>query len=251
MQLTLQAFVSNSTTNDLFHKILITMWYLWKARNDTRFQRKPWTPWQVHQAVAAHIATQQAAEDMQDHATASQPTGRMGSSTTTTATCLTRRQHTTQRTTGMNLSYAGMVRADCHTEPSSSIIQIDRNTIQVPALLPGVRCFADASLLPDNPSRPSRTAGLGILFVNTQVHPAQTIYIYIKAFMTGAHSVIKAEAATLALAAIVSDKLNFGNTTFLSDCQQLVDFLNITDQSHPPDWRITYYTQIFANYSAR
>jgi hypothetical protein len=27
--------------------------------------------------------------------------------------------------------------------------------------------------------------------------------------------------------------------------------LNITDQSHPPDWRITYYTQIFANYSAR
>jgi hypothetical protein len=32
------------------------MWYLWKARNDNRFQRKVWTPWQVHHAVAAHIA---------------------------------------------------------------------------------------------------------------------------------------------------------------------------------------------------
>ena len=31
------------------------MWYIWKARNDNRFQRKTWTPMQVHNAVAAHI----------------------------------------------------------------------------------------------------------------------------------------------------------------------------------------------------
>jgi hypothetical protein len=57
VQLILQSFISNSTSDSLFQKILITMWYIWKARNDTRFQRKTWTPMQVHSAVAAHINT--------------------------------------------------------------------------------------------------------------------------------------------------------------------------------------------------
>jgi hypothetical protein len=56
VQLILQAIISNSTPNTLFIKILITMWYLWKARNDIRFQRQSWTPWQVHHAVSAQIA---------------------------------------------------------------------------------------------------------------------------------------------------------------------------------------------------
>ena len=55
IQIILQAIISESTPEYLFHKILTTLWYLWKARNDNRFQSKPWTPWQVHQAVAAHI----------------------------------------------------------------------------------------------------------------------------------------------------------------------------------------------------
>jgi hypothetical protein len=59
-----------------------------------------------------------------------------------------------------------------------------------------------------------------------------------------------AEAAALALAAMVNDRLNFNNTAFLSDCQQLVHFLNTTDQTYPPDWRIKPFTQIFTNCSA-
>ena len=47
VQLTLQALISTSTSNALFHKILITMW----------------TPWQVHPAVTAHIATQVMTEE--------------------------------------------------------------------------------------------------------------------------------------------------------------------------------------------
>jgi hypothetical protein len=42
-----------------------------------------------------------------------------------------------------------------------------------------------------------------------------------------------AEAAALALAARVNESLNFDNTTFLSDCQQLVHFLNQQDHTHP------------------
>ena len=110
----------------------------------------------------------------------------------------------------------------------------------MPALLPGVRCYTDASLLPDHTLSPPRTAGIGIFLVNTQVQPVQTIYI--KALMSGAHSVIMAEAAALALAAMVADLLNFTNIAFLSDCNQLVQFLNADDQNHPPDWRIKPFT---------
>jgi hypothetical protein len=40
----------------LLLKILITVWYIWKARNDRRLARKNWTPWWGHHAVAAHIS---------------------------------------------------------------------------------------------------------------------------------------------------------------------------------------------------
>ena len=95
----------------------------------------------------------------------------------------------------------------------STSSQTDRYTIHLPALMPGVRCYADASLLPDQILSPPRTAGLGIFLVNTQVQPAQTIYI--KALMTATTSVLMAEAAARALAAIVTDCLGLQQVTFL------------------------------------
>lgn len=98
--------------------------------------------------------------------------------------------------------------------------------------------------MPDQPSQQSRSGGLGIFFVNSQVQPTQTIYI--KSQVSGIHSVLMAKAAALALAATLNDRLNFSNTTFLNS-QQLVRFLNAADQEHPPDWRIKSYTQLFKN----
>jgi hypothetical protein len=125
----------------------------------------------------------------------------------------------------------------------------NRYMIQMPALLPGVRCYADASTTPDHPSMQPRMAGLGVFFLNTQVQPVHAIYI--KAVMINAASVlmaeaaalalaatvndVMAEAAALALAATVNDALNINDATFLSDCQQLVHFLNDADQTNPPD----------------
>jgi hypothetical protein len=88
-------------------------------------------------------------------------------------------------------------------------------------------------------------AGLGILFVNMQVQPVQTILI--RAQLTGVQSVLMAEAVALALAARVNESLNFDNTTFLLDCQQLVHFLDQQDHTHPPDWRTKFFTQSFTN----
>jgi hypothetical protein len=58
-----------------------------------------------------------------------------------------------------------------------------------------------------------------------------------------------AEAISLAFAATVAETLNLSNVNFLSDCQQLVHFLNAADQSNPPDWRIKPFTQMFSNYA--
>ena len=68
--------------------------------------------------------------------------------------------------------------------------------------------------------------------------------------MTGSSSVIMAEAAALALAAAVTEGMNLNNINFLSDCEQLVHFLNAADQTNPPDWRIKYFTQLFSNHSS-
>jgi len=57
VQLILSTFIPDSIENTLLQKILITLWHIWKARNDKRFARKNWTIWQVHHAVAAHITT--------------------------------------------------------------------------------------------------------------------------------------------------------------------------------------------------
>jgi ribonuclease HI len=92
-----------------------------------------------------------------------------------------------------------------------------------------------------------RPAGLGILFVNVQVQPTQTIYIQAK--LAACSSVLMAEAASLALAAVIADQMNLRNITFLSDSQQLVHFLNQQNQAHPPDWRIKPFTQRFSNHA--
>ena len=67
--------------------------------------------------------------------------------------------------------------------------------------------------------------------------------------MTEATSVLMAEAAAIALAAIVTDRLNLQQIHFLLDNQQLVQFLNAVDQGNPPDWRIKHFTQVFTNHT--
>ena len=114
----------------------------------------------------------------------------------------------------------------------------DRYLVRLPALLQGVRCYTDASTSPDLPSLTPRNAGIGLFIINTQIHPAQTIYI--KAIMTATTSVLMAEAAAMALAAIVTICLGLQQAIFLSDNQQLVHFLNGLDQASPPEWRIKY-----------
>jgi len=62
-------------------------------------------------------------------------------------------------------------------QPGTTLLQ--HQTIEIPILsempasLPGVRCYTDASTSPDLPSNLSRDVGIGIFIVNNQVHPVQ------------------------------------------------------------------------------
>jgi hypothetical protein len=117
----------------------------------------------------------------------------------------------------------------------------------MPAILQGYTCYIDASTAPDQPHLPPRLAGLGIFITNLQEIPTQMTYI--KAKMQASTSVIMAEAAALALAAAIMDRLNLTGINYLSDNEQLVRFLNSDDHSNPPDWRIKPFTQVFNNHT--
>jgi hypothetical protein len=49
VQVTLPILLTTNPSDDLLCKFLFILWYIWKARNDNRFQRRTWTSWQVHQ----------------------------------------------------------------------------------------------------------------------------------------------------------------------------------------------------------
>lgn len=117
--------------------------------------------------------------------------------------------------------------------------------VQYPVLLPGIRCYVDAAATPYHLSTTSRKAGLGIFIVNPQVHPVQTFYI--RAQMSQARSVLMAKAAAMALVATIADQLHYDNVNFLSDCQQLVAFLNSPDLTNPSEWQIKYFAQMYVN----
>jgi hypothetical protein len=112
---------------------------------------------------------------------------------------------------------------------TTSLTQMNRsrNHLQDTYLLQGIRCYTNASTTHDNTSILPRNAGLGLFIINTQVQPAQTFYI--KAKMTEATSVLMAEATAMALAAIITHRLNMQPIIFLSDNEQLVHFLNAPD----------------------
>lgn len=189
----------------------LTLWYLWKARNDTRFQRKTWNPWQVHHAVEAHVSTHRAA--LQNHHTDTNSTHRQS---------LTPLQ-------GTPIFTAGTAVPPLHLAQTVGDPLKDRYLVRHPGLLHGVRCYTDASTSPDLPSPNSRNAGIGLFIINTQVQPSQTIYI--KATMAATASVLMAEEAATALAAVVTNCLGFQQVT------------------NPPEWRIKYFTQTFSNFT--
>jgi len=55
VQLSLSLLLQHDTTKKALCNNMFLLWYIWKARNDKRFQRRTWTANQVQQATTAHM----------------------------------------------------------------------------------------------------------------------------------------------------------------------------------------------------
>jgi len=47
--------ISPNTLDDIMIKIITTLWFIWRARNELRFRQNKWSVMQVHYAVQVHI----------------------------------------------------------------------------------------------------------------------------------------------------------------------------------------------------
>ena len=54
IQSTLPLIIPNNADNEMITQTTLLLWYIWKARNDNRFNDKSWTAWSVHQAAKSH-----------------------------------------------------------------------------------------------------------------------------------------------------------------------------------------------------
>lgn len=186
IQSTLHSFISNSTSDTIFNKILYTLWYIWKARNDYHFNRKHST--QVHHATVAHMSSYNAALIPQvgpndnsteettpatntdippmpphHHQTTHQgmPTALAGSPPTDLLPC--HPTATSDQPRAHSSSFPGTIPLMQQQQPT-----INRFRITAPALLQGNRCYVNASITPDQPNQLPRTAGLGIFILHLQ-----------------------------------------------------------------------------------
>lgn len=251
----LSAIITPETTYDELQRILTILWYIWKARNDARFNNKKWSILQVHFAVAADmkLTIPEANGNMDENHQNLEDAVRPNTSTSganrvqgmlehwMADVCRTNDQslnHTQQDTI---LSFAGNAE-DGRAQNGNQMMCLPgppHYKALLPAILPGTRCYADASTAPDITLQVSRSAGLGIFIVNG--HTSTTSTIYVKAVMGSCNIVIMAEAAALALGAQILKALNVQQPFFLSDNQQLVTFFN-GDHINPPYWDIKPFT---------
>jgi hypothetical protein len=95
----------------------------------------------------------------------------------------------------------------------------NRTICRLPILLPGVKCYYDASILPDKANTNPRKAGLGIfilaglgIFILDPMHHCK---FFIKAQVDQMASALMAEAAGFALAPSIISLLHISEASFL------------------------------------
>lgn len=168
--------------DDLLSELLISMRFIWKTRNDNCFQKKTWTPMEVHNATTVLLkwtnCTHHRCID-DDPTMAPNPNQLQGIN----APIIGDEQVQTQDTTmaldevQTHIHPLGHERDKDHVQTSrntqgmTSLLagiaaQINPYFISLPSLIQGIRCFSDASLTPNQSSQLPRSAGIGIFFVN-------------------------------------------------------------------------------------
>jgi hypothetical protein len=120
----LSTIITPQTNDDHLIKILNILWYLWKARNDKRFNNKCWTARQVHHAANADFTIAQSVLQEHDHS-------------------LNDEQGDNGELAAHEPSQHDPINTNLH-QPQPPLYRLD-----MPALLHGLRIYTGASLTPD------------------------------------------------------------------------------------------------------
>lgn len=172
MQEILSIIIDHHTPDEQVQRIITTLWYLWKARNDKRFNNKSWTVFQVHSAVSADMATTLLILDkIQDEAQTGTQQGdnphSQGMNFTIAGAGAQGRPLLTETTTGRNL----LMNEECreHNRNNSELQpKAPLYRLCYPIFLSGTRCYTDAATSPDQEPQTPRKAGLGIFIINSE-----------------------------------------------------------------------------------
>ena len=186
--MSLPLLFTHGITDEILCKNMFFFWYIWKTRNDNRFQRRTWTSYQIQQEASAHMNTHL-------DALKEQALPQLGTSLLS-----------------INNAYA---RTGQGSHQTTSVM----DSLLVPFLtsIIGTRCYTDASTTPDITASAPKQAGLGIFIINTHVQPPLSIFL--KATMQDSSSVIMAESAAMALVAQLLNQVQCHQATLLSDNQ--------------------------------
>ncbi|CAN6347272.1 unnamed protein product, partial [Urochloa humidicola] len=187
-------------------RIITTLWYLWKARNDQRFNKKDWKISNVLFAVKADI-----------HATH----------------IINQDTHSYPPATPQLIS-TGAPHTNRTAIPHTNITMSAHHNTN--ALFTGTTCFVDAAITPDAQVSNPRQAGLGILI---QGGESTTIkQIFIQAVTDSTLNPLHAETVAITLASAIISTLRLNQVRYFTDSKLLASTLQSQDPvTQAKDWR--------------
>ncbi|CAO2191865.1 unnamed protein product [Urochloa humidicola] len=186
--------------SELLQQVLTRLWFLWKARNDLRFNNIRWSAFRVCNETAADILASW-------HLLSSQNT-------------LNHSTHITSppNNTAHNAHQVAML-LPTHGRSSSSPLQGQEHSTEPPSVVG----FTDAALSPDGHQQAHRAAGLGVCMDLRSTEWGS--FLHIQASMQ-APSVLMAELLALLLGAQVAARLHVSHLRMGSDSLLAVHHLH-------------------------
>uniref|UniRef100_A0ACD5YT82 Uncharacterized protein n=1 Tax=Avena sativa TaxID=4498 RepID=A0ACD5YT82_AVESA len=200
----IQSILQNSQSKMSIDKIFTTLWCIWKARNDYRFNGKNWSVLQVHHAANALLSC-----SIEDQTTAcSVAFFHAGPKAYVQAKPISRQE----------------------TTPSPG------TTVKDTSNIPGPIIFTDAAWLPGRDGQ-LVSAGLGIFIQFGEDRPCSQVYV--SAVSPLVSSAIQAEAFGLLFATKAAEVLQIKRATFLTDNAVLAKVVASQDLLNDPGhWTI-------------
>lgn len=213
---TLSFILTNNFSDDILQEIFTRLWYLWKARNDFRFNKK-WSVSRLNHEVQADIATSIL---YTSHASSNRNMTSLSSAPT-----------------NVNGSTFPVV------VPSLLLMQ-DLSNCQYWQSF--VFAYADATLQPDGQGSSSRIAGLGVLvdLRSTSISCCLQVLGSVRV-----DSVVMAGLAALLLAAKFLSVLQIQSEGIGSDCLQAVRLLHMAPLDSP--WKLHPWISHFQDLGSR